>query len=98
MKEETSLKLIKLIALLQSAVYTIDDLQNDKVPKEIESILNSTKPVFKEVEKIITKKYKTMLERLFNVDEDMIMTIVEAYQYQIDTFKELSINDVVTIK
>lgn len=96
-REQTNMELIKTLAHVQATLIGLDKLKDVSMHRDIKSILEDSKPVFKAVEKVIVKKWVKIYEHLLGVDEDMIEVIIEAYQDRIDKVVGLNIEDVVTI-
>lgn len=97
-KEETNLELIKTLAHVQAVLRGLDNLKDVNIHESVRRILDESKYVFKATEKHIVKGWETINKQMHNIDSDMMETIIEAYQHQINKVIDLKIEEVVTIK
>jgi hypothetical protein len=96
--EEVNLELIKTLAHVQAVLRGLDNLKDVKIHKDVRSILDESKHVFKAVEKHIVKDWEEINKLLHNIDSEIMEVIIEAYQFKINEVVDLKISDVVTIK
>ena len=96
-QEETNMTLIRTLAHVQCVLRGLDELKDTSMHYTVKNILKESKPVFKAVEKRIVKDWEKINKQLYNIDGDMVETIIEAYQHKINEVVSLEVGDVVTV-